>query len=166
MQKQFLCVIVCYIQKQLYAKGGLFMEQDKLLLIHSKILPPIFAKVVDAKRLLETGKAKNTSEAVKRCNISRSAFYKYKDYVFPYNASNGSTLSFEAQLTDEAGVLSAMLKELYECGANVLTVNQSVPVNGRASVSVTVASDNLRTDCEGLIRKLSVARGVLAIKVL
>lgn len=139
------------------------MEKDLLLLIHSKILPKVYLKVVEAKQLLESGQVKSASEAARLCGISRSAFYKYKDSVFLYNVAGGTTLSLEAKLTDEAGVLSALLKSLSDCGANVLTVNQSVPVSGQASVSITVAADNLKTDTESLLQQLSGNYGVLSI---
>lgn len=142
------------------------MKNDQLLLIHSKILPKIYLSVVEAKQLLETGQAKSASEAARLCSISRSAFYKYKDAVFLYNRANGETISLEAQLTDEAGVLSALLKVLYDYGANVLTVNQSVPVNGQASVSVTVAADHIKTDRESLLQHLAKNYGVLSIRMI
>lgn len=142
------------------------MKNDQLLLIHSGILPPVYLKVVEAKRLLETGAAKSASEAARLCGISRSAFYKYKDSVFLYNQTDGETLSLQARLTDEAGVLSALLKGLYDYGANVLTVNQSVPVNAQATVSITVASDNLKTDADSMIQHLAKNHGVISIHII
>ncbi len=142
------------------------MEKDPLLLIHANILPKVYLKVIQAKQLLESGEAKSASEAARLCGISRSAFYKYKDAVFLYNRPEGETLSLQAQLTDEAGVLSALLKGLSDSGANVLTVNQSVPVNGRATVSVTVAAEQLKTEPEELLQRLAGYYGVLSIRVM
>lgn len=142
------------------------MKDNQLLLIHSNILPPVYLKVVKAKQLLENGTAKSASEAARLCGISRSAFYKYKDYVFLYNQTDGEVLSLEAVLTDEAGVLSTLLKGLYEYGANVLTVNQGVPLGGQATVSITVAADNLKADKEAIIKDLSANHGIISIRVI
>lgn len=142
------------------------MEKNPLLLIHANILPKVYLKVVEAKQLLESGAAKSASEAARMCGISRSAFYKYKDAVFLYNRPQGKTLSLEARLTDEAGVLSALLKGLSDFGANVLTVNQSVPVQGRATVSVMVAAEHLKTGPEELLRQLAENYGVLSIRLM
>lgn len=142
------------------------MEKDPLLLIHANILPPVYLKVVEAKQLLETGQVKSASAAARLCGISRSAFYKYKDAVFLYNRSEGETLRLQAKLTDEAGVLSALLKALSDHGANVLTLNQSVPVNGQATVSITVAAERLQTDTDILLQHLAENYGVLSIRII
>lgn len=142
------------------------MENDSLLLINSRILPKVYMKVIKAKQLLESGEIKSASEAARLCGISRSAFYKYKDAVFLYNPQGGQTLSLQAQLIDEAGVLSALLKGLSDFGANVLTVNQSLPVDGKATVSVTVAGERLKAEPEELLQRLSSYYGVLSIHVM
>ena len=108
-----------------------------MLLVNASALPEVFQKVVDAKKLLASGLAKTASEASRMCGISRSAYYKYKDSVFEYTSPLGETVSLQASLRDKVGVLSAFLQYLYSNNANLLTLNQGLPINGIASFSVS-----------------------------
>lgn len=137
---------------------------DKMLLISSRALPDIYLKVLDAKKLIASGAAKTASDASKMCGISRSAYYKYKDLVFEYNNPLGKIISLQAVLRDTAGVLSAFLTELYGCGCNILTVNQSLPASGTASVSVSMRIPTDDFDVEKTIITLLKIDGVVSVK--
>ena len=106
------------------------MKNSTYFLVDSKVLPSVFEGVVLAKELLADGRALNASQAVKMAGISRSAFYKYKDYVFKYSSNDQKTITLLAKLSDKAGTLSSLTTALYEYGANILTVNQAIPVDG------------------------------------
>ncbi len=135
-----------------------------MLLVTSSALPDVYQKVVDAKKLLASGVAKTASEASRVCGISRSAYYKYKDSVFEYTSPLGETVSLQASLRDKAGVLSAFLQYLYSNNANLLTVNQGLPVNGIASFSVSfrIASSNFNP--KQMLEDLSSIDGVVWVK--
>ena len=138
------------------------MDKKSYLLIDADILPPVFAGVIRAKELLADGKL-STAQAVKEAGISRSAFYKYKDFVFKYSGSGGNTLSLNAALSDRAGVFSALTAALYDCGANIITVSQGLPENGKANVSLTVSIGS-EIGADGLINRLLETDGVISIK--
>ncbi len=133
-----------------------------MLLVNAAALPDVFQKVVEAKRLIASGQAKTASEASRMCGISRSAYYKYKDYVFEYTSPLGQTVSLQAALRDKAGVLSQFLQVLYSCKANLLTVNQGLPVNGIASFSVSFRIEEF--DAESVLATLSELDGVISVK--
>ena len=114
-------------------------EDTQYLLVEASVLPEVFIRVMQAKLFLARGKAKNASQAARMADISRSAFYKYKDSVFLYDERmNERTAHFYLTLEDRPGVLSAMLAEFHRSGANIVTVNQNIPVDGVATVSVSV----------------------------
>ncbi len=136
------------------------MSKEKYLLIDSSILPDVYPKIIKAKKLLLSGEAASVSAAVKMAGISRSAYYKYKDKVFEYTESAEDMLTIRARLTDNAGVLSAVINRLFRLGANILSINQSVPVNGSADVSITLSSTNITVSNEILINKITEIDGV------
>ena len=138
------------------------MDKKSYLLIDADILPPVFTGVIRAKELLADGKL-STAQAVKEAGISRTAFYKYKDFVFKYSGSGGNTLSLNAALSDRAGVFSALTAALYDCGANIITVSQGLPENGKANVSLTVSIGS-EIGADGLINRLLETDGVISIK--
>ncbi len=138
------------------------MKEDRYLLINSAVLPPVFEGVILAKELLASGKVTSAAAAAKSAGISRSAFYKYKDYVFKYSGLNGDTLNLKALLSDRAGVFSALTAELFSCGANIITVSQGIPENGTASASLTVSTGGISP--EELIDRLLQIDGVISIK--
>lgn len=140
------------------------MQNDYYMLVSSKVLPPVFKGVIRAKELLATGEAPNASKAVKLAGISRSAFYKYKDYVFTYETEDRHEATFNAVLSDRAGVLSAMTAMLYSYGANIITVNQSAPKDGTAAVSITVRTDNTKISVSDLAKQLKSVDGIISIK--
>lgn len=136
------------------------MSRVNYLLIDESILPDVYAKVIKAKNLLSSGEAKSASAAVKMAGVSRSAYYKYKDKIFEYSSDNEGAATINAKLLDNAGVLSQVMNELYLAGANVLSVNQSVPVGNVADVSITVRIADAGTDKNGLIEKIKAVSGV------
>ena len=104
------------------------VNEEKYLLVAESIAPEIFKKVLEAKKYIATGKAANSSEAVRLANISRSAFYKYKDRVMEYNSRESNAIvTFYMTMEDVPGVLSSVINHLAEYGANILTINQNIP---------------------------------------
>ena len=141
------------------------MEQSRLLLVDTTVLPEIYQKVVEAKRMLAVGQVKNLSEAAKAAGISRSALYKYKDYVFMYNASlDEHVVTLSAILEDKPGVLSAFLNQLSQSGANILTVSQNIPADGVAPVSVSARLEG-GLGAEELALQLRRCEGVVEVKI-
>lgn len=136
------------------------MGKVNYFMIDSSILPEVYSKVIEAKKLIASGEASNASQAAKMAGISRSAYYKYKDKIFEYSAHTEDTATVNAKLLDNAGVLSSVMNELYLAGANVLSVNQSIPVNGIADVSITVRISDTDTSNDELIEKIKTVGGV------
>lgn len=139
------------------------MTNERYYLVSSEILPPAIEKVILAKELLESKQAQSTTQAVKMAGISRSVFYKYRDRVFKYDALSGNVINLSALLSDRTGVFSSMTAVLCKNGANIITVNQSAPVNGAASVVLTVQTDKLCITLEELIDKLKNVDGILSV---
>ena len=139
-------------------------NQNKFLLVDLSVLPEVFARVVEAKRLMAQGKAKSYSDAAKMAGISRSAFYKYKDRVFPYESSDLTRmLTLNITLVDEPGILSALIAGLYQAGGNIVTINQNIPADGVAPVSVTIHIDRDRSD-EEIVARLAQISGVVTVR--
>lgn len=141
------------------------MKKNEILLVNSSVLPEVFLKVVEAKKLLTSGAVKNATEAARIVGISRSAFYKYKDNIFLYNASESSrTVELRAVLTDRAGVFSAFTTALYKNGANIITVNQEKPNNGTAVVTIAISVDSKTVSVDDIIKKIRNVDGILSIE--
>ncbi len=140
------------------------MEKDAYLVVEEKALPEIYQKVVRANDLLKSGRAGSTSEAVRLAGISRSVYYKYRDSVFPYTRQGATgILTVQALLSDRPGVLVGFLTVFYESGANILTVNQNIPVKGRAFVSVSAYTDQMGSSVPGLLEALGKVEGVVRL---
>lgn len=140
------------------------MEKINFYLINASIVPDIYKKVITAKSLLASGKAKSASQAAKMADISRAAYYKYKDAIFEYHGDDSSdTATINAKLMDNAGVLSSLMNELYKAGANVLSVNQSVPIHSVADVSVTVQIAEMTATKEELLNSIKEIDGVNSV---
>ena len=141
------------------------MAKIKYLLVDMSVLPDVYARVIEAKGYLQSGEAANSSQAAKMAGISRSAYYKYKDKIFEYSEQGEDTATINAKLLDNAGVLSSVMNELYIDGANVLSVNQSIPVNGVADVSVTVRIANADVSNDSLLEKIKGISGVKSVEL-
>jgi len=139
----------------------------KFYIVAAEALPEIFLKVAEAKRMLQTGEVKTVGTATEKVGISRSAFYKYKDAVQPFhNMKTGHIITFHAMLKDNPGVLSTVLSIFASSGANILTINQSIPVNGCASVTVSAETSDMEMSLEELIAQLQEAHGVVKFEVM
>ncbi len=139
------------------------MGKVNYLLVDMSVLPDVYAKVIEAKGYLQSGEASNASQAAKMAGISRSAYYKYKDKIFEYSEQGDDVTTINAKLQDNAGVLGSVMNELYLAGANILAVNQSIPVNNIADVSITVSfaqSGHMNGDIEDIVEKIKKVGGV------
>lgn len=130
------------------------MAERRFLLVDAEVLPDVFLKVLQAKELLASGAVTNISSAARRAGISRSAFYKYKDYVF--DAESGrETLTVIGTLLDKTGALQGLLSGISAAGASIVTITQSRPENGTAQVEVTVRTATMQMSVEDMLLKLA-----------
>lgn len=137
------------------------------LVIDSTIVPEAYLKVLAVKELLRKEPSKGISDAVREIGISRSTFYKYKDYIFSLSegmAGSKATLSF--LLMDERGILSSILQMLSSCDANILTINQDIPINKIANVSITIEISHLNRGIHDMIEEISALYGVAKCELL
>ncbi len=142
-----------------------YMNSPSFIVISADVLPGIFPKVLEAKRLLACGEEKSSASACKRIGISRSAFYKYRDCVFAYEDKLAQKLiSYYALLKDEPGVLSSILAEFHRQGANIITVNQNMPIDGAAAVNITVKLFGDASEAYSLKNALAALDGVIDVK--
>jgi chorismate mutase len=142
-------------------------EQPKFYLVQADMLPEIFLKVVHARELLTTGQAKTVSDAVNRVGISRSAFYKYKDSVIPFrDMTQGRIFTFNCVLLDKQGILSSVLGVFASVGANILTINQAIPSDGVAFVTISAKLDNADITPDEMIVRMRNADGVVSAELL
>lgn len=142
-------------------------QLPKYYIVEAKALPEVFLKVAEAKWLLETGEVNTVNEAAKATGISRSAFYKYRDAIAPFqNMMAGRILTFQFLLRDVTGLLSSILTIFAQSGANILTINQSIPTNGCASVTISAETTNMTEGVEEMVRALSAITGVLKAEIL
>ena len=140
---------------------------DNYLIIHKSILPEYYEKVLEARRLLEDGKVHEVSQAVKQVGISRSTYYKYKDYIFaPSNETACKKAVFAFMLSHQQGVLSEVLNKFSELGANILTITQSLPIHGNANVVISVDMTNMTMAPDGIMDQLMSLRGVRSSKLI
>lgn len=142
-------------------------EMSEYYVLKKKAVPEVLLSVVEAKRLLETHKVATIQEAVEIVGISRSSFYKYKDDIMEFHDnSQGTTLTISAQVNDEPGVLSDLLKIIAEHGANILTIHQSIPINATASLSMSVQILENTLDVSEMLDKMEATRGVHSVKII
>lgn len=141
--------------------------ESNFYIVDKKVLPEVFVKVIEAKKLIESGKAKSVLDAVNMVGISRSAFYKYRDSVSELNKnSRGRTVTLAANLDDTPGLLSNMLNAIADEDANILTINQTIPINGIANVTVTVETGMMKNEFPMLMEKLQKISGVQTLKII
>ena len=140
---------------------------DQYLIIHKSILPEYYEKVLEARHLLEDGRIKDVSQAVREVGISRSTYYKYKDYILePTDFSGGRKAVLSMMLTHERGVLSALLIKISDARANVLTITQSLPIRNKASVTISLDLSGMKGNMSELIAGLSETPGVEQVRLL
>ncbi|MBP1537862.1 MAG: ACT domain-containing protein [Ruminococcus sp.] len=142
-------------------------EQGKLVIVSSEVLPEIIMKVLTAKGMRARGEAATSAQACRAVGISRSAYYKYKDCVFNYEEQlTNNILSVYLILRDEKGVLSSIIAKLYELGTNILTINQNIPVDSVATVTVSVRFDRDSVSVSELKQELGKVAGVVDVKLI
>ena len=142
-------------------------NQMQYYVVEGTALPEVFLRVCEAKGYLQSGKVKTVNEAVARAGISRSAFYKYKDAVKPfYEMATGRIITFHCMLRDEPGVLSGVLGHFARSGANILTINQAIPIGGQAAVTISAATAEMKLRLEVFLAKALQLPGVLRFEPL
>ena len=142
-------------------------EATKYFVVKQKAIPEVLLKVVEAKRLLESEKVLTIQEAGDAVGISRSSFYKYKDDIFPFHDnSQGTTITLTFQMDDEPGILSDVLKIIAEYRANILTIHQSIHINGIASLTLSIQVLQTTGDISRMIEQLEGQTSVHHVKIL
>ncbi len=143
------------------------MDKKQYYIVSGDALPEVFVKVAEAKRMLQVGEARTVGDAARQVGISRSAFYKYKDSVQPFqNMRTGHIITFYALLKDNPGVLSDYLAIFAESGANILTINQTIPTNGCAGVTVSAETGEMTVSMDAMVSRFNSAAGVLKFEIL
>ena len=139
----------------------------KYYIVEASALPEVFLKVAEAKRLLSTGEAATVNEATRMTDISRSAFYKYRDSVLPFqNMMTGRIMTFQLLLHDKPGLLSDVLEIFAQKQANIITINSIVPTNGTAIVTISAETMDLTVQLEELLHDLRLCAGIIKAEVL
>ena len=142
-------------------------SNPKYYIVEASALPDVFLKVAEAKRLLDTGEVATVNEATRRTGISRSAVYKYRDAILPFhNMMIGRILTYQLKLHDEPGVLSGILKSFADQSANILTINQTIPTNACALVTISAETAEMTTSLEEFLSDLGQTKGVIKADVL
>ena len=151
------------------SKEGFGSMKDKMqyYVLKEKAVPEVLLKVVEAKRLIDSGKIASVQEATESVGISRSSFYKYKDDIFPFHeTTKGKTVTMVIQMDDEPGLLSGVLKGVAEFHANILTIHQSIPVNGIATLTLSVDILPQTGDVTEMVSKIENVEGIHYVKIL
>ncbi len=143
------------------------IQSPKYYIVEASALPEVFLKVAEAKWLLETGEVSTVNEAARATGISRSAFYKYRDAISPFqNLMAGRILTFYFILRDVPGLLSSILTIFAQFGANILTIHQTIPTNGCAAVTISAETNAVEQGVETLVQAVSRQAGVLKAEIL
>ena len=142
-------------------------EKNKYFVVRERAVPEVLLNVVAAKKLLESKRAATVQEAADAVGISRSSFYKYKDDIFPFHeTAKGKTITMVIQLDDEPGLLSIVLKTVAEFHANILTIHQSIPINGIASLTLSVDVLPETGDVTQMVASIEEQTGIHYVKIL
>ena len=142
-------------------------EKTKYYLLKQKAVPEVLLKVAEAKKLIASEKAMTIQEATDQLGISRSSFYKYKDDIFPfYGNAKGKTITMVLQMDDEQGLLSDLLHIVAIYKANILTIHQSIPINGVAALSISVQVLQTTKDISEMLDAMEKRTGVHSVKIL
>ncbi|MDE6219174.1 MAG: ACT domain-containing protein [Lachnospiraceae bacterium] len=142
-------------------------EATAYYVVKKRALPEVLLKVVEVNRLLETQKVSSVQEAVERVGLSRSSYYKYKEDIFPFHDSTqGKTINLACSMDDEPGLLSDVLKVVADFHANILTIHQTIPINGTASLSLSIQILDADSDVFRMVEEIEKRSGVHKVKVL
>lgn len=142
-------------------------KKDKFYLVHEDILPEAIKKTIKVKEILKLGEVRTINEAVEMMDLSRSAYYKYKDYVFPfYEIAQGKIVSITISMSNESGMLSSILRAIAEANGSILTINQDIPLQGIANVSIAFETKDMRGSLEDLLNGIRSMRGIIRVEIL
>lgn len=142
-------------------------EKKKYYVVRERAVPEVLLKVVEAKKLLDSGKVQTVQEAAEQTGISRSSFYKYKDDIFPFHEeAKGKTITFIIQMDDEPGLLSNVLQTVAFFHGNILTIHQSIPINGIATLTLSVDVLPAKGDAEQMVEEIERIHGIHYLKIL
>lgn len=140
---------------------------NRFYVVKEQAVPEVLLKVVEAKKLLDSGRAHTVNEAADQVGISRSSFYKYKEDIFEFHEhSQGTTITLTFQMEDEPGLLSDVLKIIAQFGANILTIHQSIPINGVATLTLSVDILPGEGDAEAMVDEIEQRDGIHYLKIL
>ena len=140
---------------------------NRFYVVKEQAVPEVLLKVVEAKKLLDSGRTHTVNEAADQVGISRSSFYKYKEDIFEFHEhSQGTTITLTFQMEDEPGLLSDVLKIIAQFGANILTIHQSIPINGVASLSLSIQVLPTTGDVSDMLEAMEAQKGVRNVKLL
>ena len=147
--------------------GGFMAEDNQYYVVRNKAVPEVLLKVVEAKRLLDSERAMTVQEATERVGISRSSFYKYKDDIFPFHDNaRGKTITFVLQMDDVPGLLSVVLKTIADYNGNILTIHQTIPINGVASLTLSIDVLPTTGDTSAMLGEIEKLDGIHYLKIL
>jgi len=136
-------------------------------LVDSTVLPDVFSKVIEVKKILGMGRIKTVNDAVKEVGMSRSAYYKYKDFVFPfYETSRGRVITLFFVVEDFSGILSSIINRIAKAKANIITINQNVPINGLADVTISIETTGMNGEIKELMEDIGEIEGVRRQEIL
>jgi len=142
-------------------------QTPKSYIIEASALPEIFKKVLETKSLLQKNRVRTVNEAVAITGISRSAYYKYRDAITPLNdLTNENIITVYGVLNDEPGVLSNLLNLFARSGANILTINQNIPLNSIANITITMQTSSLRLKLDTLLDKAAKQKGIIRLEII
>lgn len=142
-------------------------DNGKYYVVKKKALPEVLLKVVEAKKLLESKKAETIQEATELVGLSRSSFYKYKDDIFQFHDNTrGKTITFVVRMDDEPGLLSGVLKQIADYNANILTIHQTIPINGVALLTMSIEIPTDTRDITEMLDEIEAKNGVHYIKII
>ncbi len=175
LRQQPLCVMIFFVKTvvsvpKTVERGkdwNCMQEKGRFFVLKERAVPDVLLRVVEAKRLLDSGKTASVQEAAEKMGISRSSFYKYKDDIFPFHeTAKGKTITMVIQLDDEPGLLSVVLKAVAEVHANILTIHQSIPINGIASLTLSIDVLPQTGDIEEMVAHIEEQDGIHYVKIL
>ncbi len=141
------------------------MKNSEYFIVHKSILPDYFEQVIEARELINN-KDYSISDACKAVNISRSTYYKYKDYIFRTSKNSGNKAIFSLKTIDEKGILSSILSVVYETCGNIISINQDTPFDGTAYITLSVDVTELSTSVEVLKEDISKVSGVKSVDIM